>query len=202
MLRGMTDLSDTNRESAPPCREHEPSSASEVDAWFCREVLPLEAFLMQYLRRNWANASDIADLRQDVYIRVYEAAQKQIPDSPKAFVLSTARNLLIDRVRRARIVPLETVTDLEALNIASAEVSAEKVVMARDALGRLQAAVDRLPPRAREAVILSKLEGFSRKQIAERMGIAEDTVKNLLVQGMRKLAETLYGDLPESRRKL
>jgi RNA polymerase sigma factor (sigma-70 family) len=74
--------------------------------------------------------------------------------------------------------------------------------MARDALGRLQAAVDRLPPRAREAVILSKLEGFSRKQIAERMGIAEDTVKNLLVQGMRKLAETLYGDLPESRRKL
>jgi len=198
----MADLSDFNRESAPPCREHEPVSATEVDIWFCREVLPLEALLMQYLRRNWANASDIADLRQDVYMRVYEAAQKQIPDSPKAFVLSTARNLLIDRVRRARIVPLETVTDLEALNIASSEVGAERTVMARDALSRLQAAVDRLPPRAKEAVVLSKMEGFSRKQIAERMGIAEDTVKHLLVQGMRKLAEALYGELPSSRRKL
>lgn len=198
----MADLSDFDRESAPPCREHEPVSATEIDIWFCREVLPLEALLMQYLRRNWANASDIADLRQDVYMRVYEAAQKQIPDSPKAFVLSTARNLLIDRVRRARIVPLETVTDLEALNIASSEVGAERTVMARDALGRLQAAVDRLPPRAREAVVLSKMEGFSRKQIAERMGIAEDTVKHLLVQGMKKLAEALYGELPQSRRKL
>lgn len=198
----MADLSDFNRESAPPCREHDTVSATEVDAWFCREVLPLEALLMQYLRRNWANASEVADLRQDVYMRVYEAAQKQIPDSPKAFVLSTARNLLIDRVRRARIIPLETVTDLEALNIASSEVSAERTVMARDALNRLQAAVDRLPPRAREAVVLSKMEGLSRKQIAERMGIAEDTVKHLLVQGMRKLAEALYGELPPSRRKL
>lgn len=198
----MADLSDFNRESAPPCREHDPVSATEVDIWFCREVLPLEALLMQYLRRNWANASEVADLRQDVYMRVYEAAQKQIPDSPKAFVLSTARNLLIDRVRRARIIPLETVTDLEALNIASTEVGAERTVMARDALNRLQAAVDRLPPRAREAVVLSKMEGLSRKQIAERMGIAEDTVKHLLVQGMRKLAEALYGELPPSRRKL
>ncbi len=198
----MADLSDTTFEGAPPCREHAPLSASEVDVWFCREVLPLEAFLMQYLRRNWANASDIADLRQDVYVRVYEAAQKQIPESAKSFVLTTARNLLIDRVRRARVVAIETVTDLETLNIVSNDAGPERTIMARDALGRLQAALDRLPPRAREAVTLSKMQGLSRREIAARMGIAEDTVKHLLVQGMRKLAETLYGELPETRRKL
>ena len=202
MSRGMADLSDSNREGAPACGEHAPLSATEVDIWFCREVLPLEAFLMQYLRRNWANASDIADLRQDVYVRVYEAAQKQIPDSAKSFVLTTARNLLIDRVRRARVVAIETVTDLETLNVVSNDVGPERAIMARDALGRLQVALDRLPPRAREAVTLSKMQGLSRREIAARMGIAEDTVKHLLVQGMRKLAETLYGELPPSRRKL
>lgn len=198
----MADLSDFTFESAPPCREHAPLSVSEVDVWFCREVLPLEALLMQYLRRNWANASDIADLRQDVYVRVYEAAQKQIPESAKSFVLTTARNLLIDRVRRARVVAIETVTDLETLNVVSNDVGPERTIMARDALGRLQVALDRLPPRAREAVTLSKMQGLSRREIATRMGIAEDTVKHLLVQGMRKLAETLYGELPETRRKL
>ncbi len=198
----MADLSDFTFESAPPCREHAPLSVSEVDVWFCREVLPLEALLMQYLRRNWANASDIADLRQDVYVRVYEAAQKQIPESAKSFVLTTARNLLIDRVRRARVVAIETVTDLETLNVVSNDVGPERTIMARDALGRLQVALDRLPPRAREAVTLSKMQGLSRREIAARMGIAEDTVKHLLVQGMRKLAETLYGELPETRRKL
>ena len=55
---------------------------------------------MQFLRHNWRNKADIADLRQEVYVRVYEAARKQIPDPAKPFVFTTARNLLIDRVRR------------------------------------------------------------------------------------------------------
>ncbi len=38
-----------------------------VKAWFGQEILPLEASLMQYLEHNWRNASDISDLRQEVY---------------------------------------------------------------------------------------------------------------------------------------
>ena len=194
------DPSDINREGAP--RERVTIGGSGVAAWFCREVLPLEAILMQYLRRNWANASDIADLRQDVYVRVYEAAQKQLPESAKSFVLTTAHNLLIDRVRRARVIPIETVTDLETLAVASADVSADRVLTARDALNRLLMALEHLTPRSREAILLSKIEGLSRRQIAARMGIAEDTVKHHLVHGMHALAERLYGEMPESRRKL
>jgi RNA polymerase sigma factor (sigma-70 family) len=196
------DISDTDRESAALHRERAAIGASGVAAWFCREVLPLESILMQYLRRNWANASDIADLRQDVYVRVYEAAQKQIPESAKPFVLTTAHNLLIDRVRRARVIPIETVTDLETLAVASADVSADRVLTARDALNRLLIALEHLTPRSREAILLSKVEGLSRRQIAARMGIAEDTVKHHLVHGMHALAEKLYGEMPEPRRKL
>jgi|SRR5580692_3685846 RNA polymerase sigma factor (sigma-70 family) len=196
----MSDTSDTNRKG--DSRHRGAIAASSVDFWFCREVLPLEAILMQYLRRNWANANDIADLRQDVYVRVYKAAQKQFPDSTKSFVLMIARNLLIDRVRRARVIPIETVTDLEALGVASNDVGADRVMIARDALGRLQIALDHLPPRPREAILLSKVEGLSRREIAARMGIAEDTVKHHLVHGMHMLAEKLYGEIPDSRRKL
>ena len=39
---------------------------------------------MQFLQHNWRNRSDIDDLRQDVYVRVYEAAQKQIPGTGQA----------------------------------------------------------------------------------------------------------------------
>lgn len=192
------DPSDTNRDGATRAA----IGASGVAAWFCREVLPLESILMQYLRRNWANASDIADLRQDVYVRVYEAAQKQIPESAKSFVLTTAHNLLIDRVRRARVIPIETVTDLETLAVASSDVGADRVLTARDALNRLLIALEHLTPRSREAILLSKIEGLSRRQIAARMGIAEDTVKHHLVHGMHALAERLYGEMPEPRRKL
>jgi hypothetical protein len=47
-------------------------------AWFIREILPLEAALTQYLHHNWRNKAEIPDLRQDIYVKVYEASRKQI----------------------------------------------------------------------------------------------------------------------------
>ena len=47
------------------------AAAAEVNAWFGREVLPLEAALMEFLQHNWRNQSDVYDFRQEVYVRVY-----------------------------------------------------------------------------------------------------------------------------------
>jgi RNA polymerase sigma-70 factor (ECF subfamily) len=135
-------------------------STDKVSAWFVREILPLEAILMHFLQHNWQNRADIADLRQDVYARVFEAAQKQIPDNAKRFLLATARNLLIDRVRREQVVPIEAVADLDALGVAIDEPGPDRNVMARDELRRVQAALDRLPPRAREALLLRRVDGL------------------------------------------
>jgi len=81
-------------------------TASELEAWFVREILPLEAQLVQFLRRSWRNTSDIPDLLQEVYMRVCEAAQKQIPVPAKPFVFAVARNLVIDHVRREHVVSI------------------------------------------------------------------------------------------------
>jgi len=134
-------------------------------------------------------------------MRVYEAALKQIPEFAKPFVLTTARNLLVDRVRQERVIPIEMVTDLEALGVASDQAGPDRVVLARDALRRLQAALDQLPPRCRQAVILRKVEGLSRREIAARMDIAEFTVNRHLTEGMRALADILYSDHADFRRK-
>jgi RNA polymerase sigma factor (sigma-70 family) len=168
--------------------------APEVEAWFVREVLPLEAILIQFLRRHCRNRNDVADLCQDVYVRVYEKAREQIPERPKSFVLTTARNLLIDRVRKNQVISIQTVADLEALHVAIDEPGPDRVVMARDALRRLQIALDRLPERCREAVVLKKIEGVSAHDIATRMGISENTVNYHLTYGMLALADSLYGE--------
>lgn len=167
-------------------------SASEVRAWFAREVLPLEAILIQYLRRNWRDQGEIEDLLQEVYARVFEAARKQIPDAPKAFLFTTARNLLINRVRQQQIVAIESVADLETLGFALEEPGPDRNLIARDELRRLQAALDELAPRCREAVMLKRIEGLSRREIAERMGIGEGTVKDYLAQAVNMLSDLLY----------
>ncbi len=180
--------------NAEPLGTGAPMSASELEAWFLREIFPLEQVLMHFLHQNWRNKADIEDLRQDVYVRVYEAAQKEFPAEPKAFLLKTARNLIINRVKREHIVPIEAVADLDVLGAAVETPGAERSVAARELLRRLQAALDRLPPRCREVVVLRRIEGLSRPQIAKTMGIGQDTVSEHLAKGIAILAETLYGN--------
>jgi RNA polymerase sigma factor (sigma-70 family) len=175
--------------------------APDMEAWFVREVLPLEPALVQFLHHNWRNTSDIEDLLQDVYVRICESAHKELPGATKPFVFATARHMLIDRVRRAHIVPIEAVADLDAIGVALDEPGPDRNVIARDELRQLQGALDRLSPRCREAVVLKRIEGLSRREIAARMGIAEDTVSEYLANGMLALADMLYGVPPDPRSK-
>jgi RNA polymerase sigma factor (sigma-70 family) len=165
--------------------------ACEVDLWFTKEVLPLEAALMQFLNRHWHNKNEIADLRQEVYVRLLDSAQTKIPDHTGQLVFTIARNLLIDRVRRAQIVPIEAGADLEALEIAMDEPGPERAAIARDELRRLQGALDRLPPRCREAFVLGRIEGLTGRQIAQHMGIGVATVSEHLANGLCALADSM-----------
>lgn len=167
--------------------------AQAVDRWFVHEVLPLEAALTRFLRRNWREEADIMDLRQELYVRVYESARNALPSYTRGFVFTAARNLLIDQVRRARIVAIDVVADLETTATAVTHIHPERELTARDELRRFQAGLDRLPARCREVVVLRKIDGLSQRQTAERMGIREDTVERQMQLGMRALADFMLG---------
>src|SRR5262249_39660888 len=99
----------------------------------------------------------------------------------------------IDHVRREHVVSIESVSDPDAVDTATEEPGPDRNAIARDELRRLEAALDRLPPRAREAMVMQKVEGLSRREIALRMGVTEKTVKWHLNEAVRALADILYG---------
>ncbi len=171
-----------------------------VSVWFTREILPLEAILMTYLRQNWHNASDIADLRQEVYARIFEAAQERIPDHPKRFLLTAARNLLIDLVRREQVVPMETFADFDALGVASDAPGPDRELIEREDIRRLEAALKQLPPRTREAIALAYFEGLTATEIARRMGVTQQAASKLIAKGTLILGR-IYGAPTEGRAK-
>jgi RNA polymerase sigma factor (sigma-70 family) len=194
MLEGMVERPDINRESGPTRTLDAASAVSRVDDWFTREVLPFEKSLMQFFQHNWRDKGEISDLRQEVYVRVYEAATKHIPEKPKQFVFATARNLLIDRVRKAQVIPFEIASDLETLEVAGEDPGPDRVVMARDELRQMRNALDKLQPRWREAIILGRIEGLSRREIAQRMGVTEFTAAQYLTLAISALIEVLSDD--------
>jgi RNA polymerase sigma-70 factor (ECF subfamily) len=188
----MIERSDIGPSTAQMMPTDTADAVSQADAWFKREIVPLEGSLMRFLQYNWRNESEALDFRQEIYVRVYEAAKKQIPESPKQFLFTTARNLLTDRMRQARVVPLDTSTNLDAVEIEGEAPGPDRIVMARDELRRVQTALDQIQPRWREAIILGRIEGLSRKEIAQRMGVSDGTVAQYLTHGICALVDLLY----------
>jgi RNA polymerase sigma factor (sigma-70 family) len=192
---------ETDRDDAAGNSQAMTDRLRDLHAWFLREVLPLEAVLTQYLRNNWRNRADVADLLQDVYVKVYDAAVTQRPKSTKSFVFMTARNLLVDRVRRDKVIPLEAVEDLDALGAAADAPGPEAQSIAREELRRLQTALDQIPPRAHEAFVLFHVENLSQREVAARMNISENTVGWYLKTGLEEIADLLFGEPPAKRTK-
>lgn len=163
-----------------------------LNAWFCREVLPLEGPLMAFVRRNWRDHGEVTDLRQEIYERVLAGAQAARPLRAPAYVYAVARNHLINRAKRAAIVRFELVEDLERLPGAD-ELTPHRHASAREELRRVKEGLELLPPRCREIVVLRKIEGLSSKEVASRLGIGIDAVDHQTMKGMRALTDHMVG---------
>jgi RNA polymerase sigma factor (sigma-70 family) len=164
-----------------------------LDTWFKREILTHEAALLRYLNRAWRNRDEVTDLRQEIYARVYEAARTSRPHAPKAFLFTTARHLLADRVRRGRVVSIEAVGDSDVLNVMVDELSPERRLSAWQEIRRVTRALNRLPPRCREVVWLRKVDELSNKEVAARLGLSVRTVELQISKGMRLLTNAIFG---------
>lgn len=164
-----------------------------LNDWFAREILAHEAALVRYLARTWPHRGDLHDLRQETYMRVYEAAKRTRPHSPKSFLFATARHLMADRIRRNRIVSMQAVGDLDALNVPVEEVSPEQQAHTRQELVQLARAFGALPPKCREVVWLRRVDELTQKEVATRLNISEKTVESHVVKGTRLLADMLFG---------
>lgn len=132
-----------------------------------------------------------SDLLQDTFLRLWERRDSisQTTDLAGYFVM-TGRNLAIDHERRLRIAPF--VGGIERLEeIAEIRPSAEDALIGRQELRRLAAAVDRLPPRARQVFLLTRMEGLTYAQVGARLGISPKTAFNHMVTALERLKAEL-----------
>jgi RNA polymerase sigma factor (sigma-70 family) len=164
-----------------------------LDAWFAAEILPHEGVLVRYLTRVWPNSAEVLDLRQDIYVRVYESARGTLPTSPKAFLFATARNLMTDRIRHSRVVFIDSTQDIENLAVLVDEISPERRLSAHQELYGLARAFDSLSEKCRNVVWLRRVEGLSQRETAQRLGLHEGAVESQLARGVRVLALAVFG---------
>jgi len=149
--------------------------------------------LLNFLARKVGDRELAADLAQESYARVYAASNREGVIEPRALLYTTARNLVTDHHRRATVreqveVPNEShergdTQDLDIV-LGPESLEPEAVFAGRQRLAAIQEVVAQLPPRPREAFVLYKLDGLSRGEVAERMGVSIKTVETHLAIAM------------------
>lgn len=162
----------------------EPSPVADQARWFTEEVHLHDAQLKSYLRGSFPSIQDVDDVVQESYLRIWRRQMHRPLASVRSFLYTVARNLAIDSLRHTAASPIEHVADLAALNVLDSKPDAADAACTAEELDFLLEAIESLPPRCREIVILRKLRGLSQKEIAIRMGITERTVE---VQGTKGL---------------
>lgn len=162
-----------------------------VVAWVGREILPHEAAVRAWLRRSLGPGCEVEDVIQDAYCRLIGLKDFSHIQNPRAYFFTVAKGIVIDTLRRSRVVRMETVTEIEALHVALDDPSPERIAAGRRELARVRRLIAALPDRCRRTFELRKIDGLSQREIARRMGVPETTVENDVKRGLRLLLEAL-----------
>ena len=153
--------------------------------WLAREILPHEADVRGWLRRSLVISGEVDDVVQEAYCRLADLKGFRDIISPRAYFFQTARSIVLEQMRRARIVRIDAVTEIDALCIEWDEPSPERIAGARRELARVMEIVATLPERARRIFEMRKILGQSQREIAQRLGVSENIVENEAARGLK-----------------
>jgi len=176
--------------------------AGDAAAW--------QEIVQQYNRRIYnicyrfsGSPDDAGDLTQEVFIKIYRTLSTF--DGTKAafmtWVTTVTRNLLVDHFRKGKY---DRVTDsLDATpgnqedglsigdQLEDQRSSPEQRMQSQETQKMVQAALLKLSPELREAVILRDLQDMDYKEIAKVLRVPEGTVKSRINRGRTELARLL-----------
>jgi RNA polymerase sigma-70 factor (ECF subfamily) len=167
----------------PPCTSSVPTPRADATRWFAEEVLPHERSLRRWLCARFPWLTDIDDLVQESYARLFRAKEAGQIAHAKSYLFATARNAAFDLARRHHVVAIDAIADLSSLSVLEDTPDAGATLSHEQELELLARAIHALPRRCRLALKLRKLQGLSHREIAERLGISEHTVNAHLARG-------------------
>ncbi len=171
-------------------------SEQSRSARFEQEVLPhlTSAYnLARWLSRNEHDAEEIV---QEAYLRAFRFYDRFRGGDVRPWLLKIVRNVYYTRTRKNAAGPFISLDhdDLNAGDQAFADSGCknpEQVLIERSAARLLRQALDTLPPRSREALVLRELEGMSYKEISTILEVPKGTVMSTLSRARARLRQSV-----------
>ncbi|MCA1324545.1 RNA polymerase sigma factor [Herbaspirillum sp. alder98] len=148
------------------------------------------AHLKRSLVRVLGNDDLAGDALHDTYLRLQRQEEREAILSPTAYLLRMAVNIAVDMQRRQGRTLSSDEVDL-LVELADPAPGPAQVAEDRSELDALRRAMERLPQRRRQIMLLVRWEGLPQAEVAERLGVSVRTVENELKRGHDFCARSL-----------
>jgi len=162
----------------------------EQSRWFRESILPHEPKLRAYLRKHFAAVTEVDDVVQETYARLFRARQSGKTLLP-GYVFSIARNAALDVLRRRQIVAIESLGNLDRLSVVEDRPTPADTTARAQEIEILRDAIAALPERCRLIMTLQRIQGRSSQDIADQLGISIHTVNAQAVIGLARCRDYL-----------
>lgn len=152
----------------------------------------LRAGLVRAVRRM-IGANNVEDIVQETFLRAYEAAERQEIRHPRSFMYTTAKNLALNHIAKADNKLTDSVGTLEELDLHVHDRASdmESDFESKERFLAFCRAVERLPLQCRRVFVMKRVYGLSQRDIADRLGISENTVEKQAGKGLAMCAEIM-----------
>lgn len=140
------------------------------------------------------NKSDAEEAVQDTFFRLWESRNKHIlKSSAQAYLFRAVRNHCLNLNRHLNVEKSYQEYWQNQEQNASAT---DQQTLSTELKGRIQAAIQKLPPERKKIFLLSRYEGLKNREIAEQLGLSIKTVENQMSKALKFLKEELSEYLP------
>lgn len=172
--------------SDPPTNERQPEVAELIrqhnDA------------LVKYVYRLVHSRADARDIVQEAYCRFFRLGDPSILSHFRRYLFKTAKHVAIDWIREQ--VLRDSFLREEPLRAACDAPSLEQVWEAKEDLEAFLQAVERLPPKAKLAIVMFLEDGRSYEEVAIKLGIKTHSARRLVERAMDFLVDAIAQETP------
>jgi RNA polymerase sigma-70 factor (ECF subfamily) len=150
--------------------------------------------------RMLGSNSDVEDVAQQVFLRVWKSAKRYQPRARfTTWLLKITRNLVFNEMRRRKrhaATPLQTETEGEEIPLRDEHGQTPDAALLESELQRaIESAIANLPETQRMAVVLRRYEELSYEEIADVLDQSVPAVKSLLFRARTELRQKLQSYL-------
>jgi len=141
-------------------------------------------WLFAWLRKKLSCQYQAADIAHDTFTRLLSLSHLPCLQEPRAYLVTTAKRLLIDQTRKQRIEQAYLAELTRTAETMGGFPSAEDIAAAVQILNKISQVLAGLAEKPRQAFLLHYFDGLTHAAIATQLGVSDRMVRKYLVQAL------------------